>query len=190
MLLLTGPVGVGKTTVAERAIGLARRQGRVCTGLLAPAMLDACGQKAGIWGIDLMTGERRVLARTDRSLGGPHLGPYSFDAAVLEWATAVVLKALASSLPTGSLSSPPARGGLTTLVIVDEIGKLELWHEQGLAPVLPVLAAGQARSVLVIVRDTLLEELQRRLAPVMPAVYRVSEQNLETAPAEVVEALR
>ena len=65
VLLLTGPIGVGKTTVAERVAGLALRQGLACGGLLAPAMLNACGQKAGIWGMDVATGERRQLARTD-----------------------------------------------------------------------------------------------------------------------------
>ena len=38
--LLTGPVGVGKTTVAERVAGLAQRQGLVCGGVLAPAMVN------------------------------------------------------------------------------------------------------------------------------------------------------
>ncbi len=84
--LLTGAVGAGKTTAAERVVGLARDQGLVCGGLLAPALTDRGGSKIGIWGVDLLTGERRTLARTDRELGGPSLGVYSFDAAALTWA--------------------------------------------------------------------------------------------------------
>jgi nucleoside-triphosphatase THEP1 len=95
--LLTGPVGVGKTTVAERVAGLARRQGWVCGGLLAPAMVNSCGQKAGIWGVDVRSGERRILARTDRDLGGPAVGPYSFEQAALDWALAVIESAIAGA---------------------------------------------------------------------------------------------
>jgi nucleoside-triphosphatase THEP1 len=38
--LLTGPVGVGKTTVAERVVSLAPMRGLDCAGLLAPAMVS------------------------------------------------------------------------------------------------------------------------------------------------------
>jgi nucleoside-triphosphatase THEP1 len=202
ILLLTGPVGAGKTTIAERVAGLARQRGIACRGLLAPALRAACGQKAGIVGIDLATGERRTLAHTGRELGGPRLGPYSFDAAALEWATAVILAALASPPPVGAFTSPPpagasgspplaegTEGGCPRLVIVDEIGTLELWHGQGMAAVLPVLAAGPAGRVLVVVRESLLEELHERLGEVEQRVFRASEQNRDGLPAEIVEAL-
>ena len=202
ILLLTGPVGGGKTTVAERVVRLARRQRLACGGLLAPALLDADGHKVGIWGMDLSSGERRILARTDRTLGGPRLGPYSFDAGALDWAVAVVMGALPSG---GARSSPPlaggpaldpersegegTEGGYSKLLVVDEIGTLELWYGQGLAPILPRLAAGDAARALVIVRDLLLDELQRRLVPVAQIVFSVSQQNRGTLPAQILEAL-
>ena len=193
IVLLTGPVGVGKTTIVERVAGMAQQHGITCRGLLAPALRDARGQKAGIEGIDLSTGERRILARTDRELGGPRLGPYSFDAAALEWATGVVLDSLASPPPAGASTSPPLAGGMVggcpRLVIVDEIGKLELWHGQGMAAVLPALAAGPAGWVLVVVRESLLEELQGRLGEVGQMVFREGEQNRDDLPAEIVEVL-
>ena len=168
--LLTGPVGVGKTTVAERVVGLARRQGIVCGGLLAPAMVNSCGQKAGIWGVDIGTGERRVLARTDRDLGGPSIGPYSFDASALEWAVGAVDSAI----------------GACDLLIVDEIGKLELWRGIGLAPVLSPLSAGEAERALILVRDSLLSELQARLGPVEQVVFRIRDENRDALPLDVL----
>ncbi|MGD9316663.1 MAG: nucleoside-triphosphatase, partial [Anaerolineae bacterium] len=172
VVLLTGPVGVGKTTVAERVAGLARRQGLVCGGLLAPAMVNSCGQKAGIWGADVRTGERRILARTDRDLGGPAVGPYSFDGAALDWALDVVETAI-----TGS-QGPDQRP--CDLLFVDEIGKLELWRGVGLAPVLPRLAAGEVERALVLVRDSLRAELQAKLGPVDQRVFEASEGNRGT----------
>jgi nucleoside-triphosphatase THEP1 len=173
ILLLTGPIGVGKTTVAERITGLALRQGLTCGGLLAPAILDACGRKAGILGIDVASGERRPLARTDRDLGGPAIGPYSFDAAALEWATAVVADAL----------------GACDLLLVDEIGKLELWQGLGLAPILPRLAAGEAQRALVIVRESLLDELEGRLEGVETIVVEAQEENRNRLPSQVLARL-
>jgi len=171
--LLTGPVGVGKTTVTERVVGLARRQGLVCGGLLAPAMKNACGQKVGIWGVDIASGERRILARTDHGLGGPEIGPYSFDAAALDWSVGVVGSAI----------------GACDLLVVDEIGKLELWQGIGLAPILARLAAGEAQSALVLVRESLLAELQATLGTVEQVVFRISEENRGTVPRQIVNEL-
>jgi nucleoside-triphosphatase THEP1 len=171
--LLTGPVGVGKTTVAERVVRLARRQGLICGGLLAPAVKNACGQKAGIWGVDLLSNERRILARMDREVDGPQIGPYSFDAPALDWAVGVVEKTI----------------GRCDLLLIDEIGKLELWQGIGLASILPRLAAGEVERALVLVRDSLLEELQARLGSVEQMVFQVSEVNRGQLPARILEVL-
>jgi nucleoside-triphosphatase THEP1 len=168
--LLTGPVGAGKTTIAERVVGLARRQGLVCGGLLAPALLNGCGQKAGIWGMDVGGGERRILARTDRELGGPAVGPYSFDEAALAWAAGVVVGAV----------------GTCELLVVDEIGRLELERGLGLAPVLPRLVMGEAPRSLVLVRDYLLAKLQGRLEPVGQMVFQASERNRGELPPQIL----
>lgn len=171
--LLTGPVGVGKTTVAQRVVDLARRRGLACAGLLAPAMVDDCGQKVGIWGVDVRSSERRILARTDLDLEGPAIGPYSFEAAALAWAVTVIDDAM----------------GACDLLVMDEIGKLELWHGIGLAPILPRLASGQASRSLVLVRTALLPELRARLEPAEQIVFEISEENREGMPPRILPSL-
>jgi nucleoside-triphosphatase THEP1 len=75
------------------------------------------------------------------------------------------------------------------LVVVDEIGKLELWQGVGLAPLLPRLAAGEAARSLVVVRDSLLAELQARLGSIEQVVFRVSKENREEIPSRILERL-
>jgi hypothetical protein len=43
--------------------------------------------------------------------------------------------------------------------------------------------------VLVVVRESLLEELHERLGEVEQSVFRASQQNRDGLPAEIVEAL-
>jgi len=171
--LLTGAVGAGKTTAAERVAGLARRRRLVCGGLLAPALTDQGGIKIGVWGVDLLTGERRTLARTDRELGGPVVGVYSFDAAALAWATGAIEGAI----------------GACDVLIVDEIGKLELWSHTGLAPVVPRLASGQVRRSLALVRASLLAELQARLGHVEQMVFELDAENRDELPSQILARL-
>jgi nucleoside-triphosphatase THEP1 len=171
--LLTGPVGVGKTTVAGRVVSLAQALGLDCRGLLTPAMLSHGGQKAGIWGVDVRTGERRVLARTDQDLGGPFVGPYSFAAEELGWAAGVIDRAV----------------GDCDLLVVDEIGRLELWQGVGLVGILPRLAAGEVSRALVLVRDSLLVELQSRLTPAKSLVFAVGKENREGIAPTVLKRL-
>ncbi len=171
--LLVGEIGAGKTTAAGRVAGLVLRRGWTCGGLLAPAMHDACGQKIGIWGLDVAGGERRPLARTDRDLGGPAVGDYSFDGTALDWAVGVIESAL----------------GRCDLLIVDEIGKLELWQGIGLAPILPRLAAGEAPCALIVVRASLLAELRATLTGIEPVVFHLDRSNRDTLPSQIVDRL-
>jgi nucleoside-triphosphatase THEP1 len=173
--LLTGPVGVGKTTVAGQVATLAAGRGYRVGGLLAPAILGPSGQKVGIWGVAVRRGERRMLAHTDVPLEGPHVGPYAFDAAALAWANAV----LARDLPWADL------------LLVDEIGKLELWQAEGLAAILPPEGHPQgglaaARRALVVVRDSLLPALCARLAGLALTTFAVTPENRDhLAPTEI-----
>jgi nucleoside-triphosphatase THEP1 len=164
--LLSGPIGVGKTSVASRVADLAARRGYRVGGILAPALVGSRGRKIGIWAEAVRSGERRVLARTDLRLRGPRVGPYAFDAGVLAWANA----ALARDLPWADL------------LLVDEIGKLELGGGEGLAAILPQpdmrrTGLGTTRRALVVVRATLLPILRLRLEGLAPVTFRVTQEN-------------
>ena len=69
VIIITGAIGIGKTTVCEKVITTARSQGHSCGGVIA--------RKAGNEDIvieDVRTGETRVLASTDGIYQGPSHG--------------------------------------------------------------------------------------------------------------------
>lgn len=154
--LVTGPIGSGKTTVTGRVVDRARQRRRSVAGLWCPARIEG-GVKVGIEAVDLARHERRLLAlRTDAGGGrapaaarpGPQTGRYRFDPAVMEWANQVLAAAVE---------------GRPDLLVVDEIGPLELERDEGLSPVLAGLASGAVPRALVVVRDRLQAELAARL---------------------------
>jgi nucleoside-triphosphatase THEP1 len=169
---LTGPIGVGKTTLCQRILDALRSEGRTAGGVLSPALLDGMGRKIGIRLLRIDTGEERVLALTGGDLKGPSTGPYSFDAGVFAWGTEAVRAAL--QVPC-------------SLVLVDEIGLLELLKGEGFAPILDDLSAPVEASVLIVVRDTLTEMLKQRLGrPTMP-VYTLSVETRDSLFSRIVD---
>jgi nucleoside-triphosphatase THEP1 len=173
LALVTGEVGVGKTTVAGRVVELVRVRGCVCAGLWAPARVVG-GQKAGIEAVDLRSGECRLLARTATQGAGEQVGPYTFDPAVLAWANQVLVDAIATR---------------PDLLVVDEIGPLELERGRGLAPVLEPLAAGRVPRALVVVRAWLLDALRARLPGIPTATFAVCPKTRKSIPEQVVNWL-
>ncbi len=150
---------MGKTTVCQAVADLARRLGYRPNGVITPA-LYACPERSrracpadwelGIWDLgfakvgfeamDVGSGERWPLARTDQDLGGPRVGPYSFDPAALARALRVLRRACPEQ------SRRVATAGCD-LLIVDEIGPLELEQGKGFAPILDLAWWQRSRTV-------------------------------------------
>ena len=173
LALISGAIGIGKTTVVGRIIELARARGRTCAGLWSPARVEN-GIKTGIETIDLHSGERRLLARVAAKGTGQRVGRWSFDPAVLAWANDVLARAIAAR---------------PDLLVVDEIGPLELQRGGGLAPVLLPLAAGDFPRTLLVVRVWMLDELRARLPGLETAVFAVTTETRNALPEQVLDWL-
>jgi nucleoside-triphosphatase THEP1 len=168
LILLSGPIGAGKTTLCERAVVAARARGLTVAGVLAPAVVED-GKKVGIEASDLVGDERKLLARNDLDLGGVRAGQYSFDDDVLAWVLSLNVEALAGD----------------ALTFVDEIGRLELDRGVGLAPLIPLLTKPRQADTVVVVRGDLLDVMVSRLAPAASRVVTLDPAHRDAAWAEL-----
>ena len=183
---LTGRRGVGKTTVCQAVAELARRRGYRPGGVITPALYvcpeprrRACPAdweltKVGFEALDVGSGQRWPLAHTDRDLGGSRVGPYSFDPTALARALKVLERAISA---------------VCDLLMVDEIGPLELEQGEGFAPILDLLPFEGPTHTLIVVRPALLGPLRLRLRDTESAVFSVTEENRDELPLRIVEKL-
>ncbi len=147
--LVSGPQGSGKTVLCLRALDAARAAGLRVGGVLSPGRYDSSGQRIGIDLLDPISGERWPLA--ERIHPAPAAGrKWRFDPATLARGADLL-----------------AAVGDCDLLLVDEIGPIELLEGGGWRSALDVLRAGSYQRALVVVRPNLLDVLVERLTPLL-----------------------
>ncbi|HOG48556.1 MAG TPA: nucleoside-triphosphatase [Anaerolineae bacterium] len=152
VILVSGPSGCGKTTLCARVVDLARAAGLAVAGVITwPRFVD--GRKVGLDVEDLQQGDRRPLAESAGMSDGPSTGAWHFHAAGLAFGA----QALARATPCH-------------LLVVDELGPLELERGEGWRAGLDALVAGGYRLGLAVVRPALVAALARRLGTQPPVV--------------------
>lgn len=138
---------------------LARQRALNCAGVISPARFEG-GVKVGIDVLDVRTGQRRPLAEAGGAGGSPtelRTPRYRFDADAVAWGGEV----LNAACPCDVL-------------IVDELGPLELERGQGWANALDILRDGPFGMAVVVVRPGLLDVFRARLAGLMVSVVTLT----------------
>jgi len=184
-VILTGDRGTGKTTLC---LGLAASSPRF-RGLVSVPLLDDGGARVGFAARNLATGEQWVLGRPDTDLGGPRYGRFSFSSRGIARAIDCLRGILASSaagagagaaVGAAAAAGADASGNATEgpIVVVDEIGPLEIERGEGLAPVLPLLAT--AGDLLLVVRPSLVVRVEALVPRHRREVLVVTPENRDT----------
>jgi nucleoside-triphosphatase THEP1 len=144
LILVTGPSGSGKTRWCMRLVERANALGIHAAGLVSPAVFEG-EHKIGINLLDLGSGIQRTLAvRGGETGGGPIIGEWHFDNETLKWGNDLL--AHAAEYP---------------LLILDELGPLELERGVGLTNSSGLIAERGYRLACVVVRPSLLPTAQK-----------------------------
>lgn len=156
LFILTGDIRTGKTTWLEACVRELEAAGDPVYGVLAPGVWRN-GDKVGIENVLLPSHERVLLATPAEDGCSTGLG-WEFNAEALARVNAHL-----AELATASDEAQPG------LLVIDEVGPLELRRGGGLTAAFELLDAGPTPAwphALVVVRATLAKEVATRLQPV------------------------
>jgi len=183
IIILTGERDTGKSTVCRETIALAQAKGYTCGGVLT---LRRPGGALDV--LDVRSGDvRRLTLESDAGpstslrpgsgqalRAGPAViqGRFCFDPEVLAWGNA----ALARAVPCD-------------LLVVDELGPLEMERGHGWTRALDVLRGTDFALALVVVRPELLVRAQLQLPTSATTVLTVTAENRDGLPAVLLEML-
>ena len=140
MILLSADQHQGKTSLILDVVSLVQARGLCCAGIACPG-LWADQRRCGFDLLELDTGRRSVLSRR---IPGLRPIPYMFDAA---------------GLKQGLAAMAPKRCEFAHLVVVDEVGPLEL-AGGGWARCLPPLLSLTGPVQVWVVRRSLVQAVQ------------------------------
>ncbi|MFC2002263.1 nucleoside-triphosphatase [Chloroflexota bacterium] len=146
IIIITGNIGIGKTTVCRKFIEIVRGNGHTCGGILTYRAADS-----DIIIEDIQSGEKEILASINRVYDGPSTPKYSFNPGGITFGIQAI-----------------DRGTSAAVLVVDEIGHLELRGE-GFANVLELVSTGKVKDCLLVIRRELLTAFlpQLRLIPLV-----------------------
>jgi len=167
-LLLTGPPGVGKTTIIHTVLsGIKIKAG----GFYTHEMREG-GQRVG-FALKTLDGEHGILAHVDYQ-GRHRVGRYGVDLALFE---AMALPALERALRAREL------------IVIDEIGKMELFSRRFQEMVLRVLDQDEQHLLGVIHegRGSFAESIRQRDDV---EIITVSHDNRDGLPARLIARLQ
>jgi len=170
-MLLIASSGMGKTTARLRAVELAQARKLKVAGVLSRPVYQ--GQvKTAIALRDISTGQACILARANHAGEGPRVGIWTFDPASVAWGQQVLA------------SLPPC-----DLLVIDEIGPLELEVGQGLTNALDALRNADYRLGLVTLRPALAGAVAAQLDGLQVSALMLDEQTRDQTPQIIVSQL-
>jgi len=164
-IIITGEVGIGKSTLCRKALGLLRDVEDRCGGVIT--CKDGNGK---IIAEDVLTQTRMVLASRNGDYQGPRVGAYHFNPAGLAFGVDALNK-----------------GATMPLFVIDEIGPLEV-SGRGFANAVALINGRKSGSCLAVIRVDSLHSFLTRFDE-LPLIYLITLENRNDVPLEISRLL-
>jgi len=161
VIIVTGAIGIGKTTVCKKVVRIAQRQGYRCGGIIAHKT-----RNQDIIIEDVQTGETRSLASINDVYEGPRTEKYFFNPEGIDFGIQAI-----------------DRGTASDILLVDELGRLEL-NGEGFARVVDENIAGKVKNCIIVIRKELLSAFLPQLGATA-SVYETTINNRNQLPKEI-----
>jgi nucleoside-triphosphatase THEP1 len=178
--IVTGEWGSGKSTLCRRVAAEARAYGLAVAGVLTEE--SGLGGAATRRVTDLRSTESRHFGTQSKSVSGakdtgapvsdPLTPSWLYDEGVFRWGNNV----LARSTPCD-------------LLVVDELGPLEILGDRGWFTAFEVLRRRQFGTALVVCRPALVGNLQERVGEARAVTYHVTHDSRDALPAAILGSL-
>ena len=176
LFILTGDIQIGKTRWLESACRKLAADGIPCAGVVAPGVWvpsehgDANGfEKLGIDNLLLPQGERITFARRRDLAQAEGTFDPSSQSAQMQLGWEISDEAISQvNAHFDSIAARSHQNDRQSLLVVDELGRLELMRNQGLTSALTLLDEGPNHvfpHALIVVRDVLVDLARERFAP-------------------------
>jgi len=146
IVVITGESGAGKTAWCAQMRAFAEREALRVAGLISYGVFDG-DQKVAIALCALPSGEQRILATRRAYVVGAATPRWQFDESVLSWGDSQLAALTACDV-----------------LIIDELGPLELLHGRGWQSAFTALTAARYQLACVVVRPALVERFMARFS--------------------------
>ncbi len=187
-IILTGERGTGKSTICLKVSMMLGDAKYPHAGIVSTAVYTRDGQKAGFLAEDVATGERWPLGRKrdmsppdgfpggdfDESSEAPVYGPYVFFNRGFERAVERILASMEKHY---------------RLIILDEIGPLELEMHRGFWQVYTRLGRCSSTHLLLVVRPALVDSVRSFLGRRTILLYTVDYRTRDLLPAGIARLI-
>lgn len=173
IVILSGQIGIGKTTICKKVIEQARADGHACGGVVSRKGRDEVG-RAVIRVEDLSAGGgKAILAREGEPFkDGTSAGRFHYSPDGIAYAGKAILS-----------------GAEADLLVIDEVGRLEL-EGGGLAPAMAEAGLNKLDRVLIVIREFLVDEAVEKLGLRSQDPVMISYGNRDDLPDQILHKLK
>ncbi len=171
VFIITGAIGQGKTACVQQILKMAAAANIPVAGIYSPRIVEQ-GETVGYDVVDIESGSREPFLRSTGDEAYEKIGRFQI---------------FPQGLHLGRCALADARAARNHLVIVDEVGKLELDDKGWLPELVPLLESGN--TMVMTVRDVFAEMVIRNLKIAPTAVYNQSDNSNENIADMIVKGI-